>query len=301
MGANARGHIYIAVSAALVVLSTVIVGIRIAARGFKANLGWDDYAICLSIVLTYSILGQAIFCIVLDHSGASITINLNARYALTPTQCFFTNEISYTLLIPTIKVSILILYRRIFSVPKFQRTSLLAGGLNQPGIYINAKSFFGNAISNLLIDVIILTLLIPMVLQLQLRLSQKLTILGIFLLGEDSVCVASIMRVVTLDIFNKDTSYAFSRIRPPPGPLWSLASVLSALVCQLCVLCCEPYAVRFRTGDSKDAYVGKNYGMQRISRSGKTNDEAWGYDRFDDEYALTAGSSKLKVRVDDTL
>lgn len=83
--------------------------------------------------------------------------------------------------------------------------------------------------------------------------------------------------------------------------MWSLASVLSALVCQLCVLCCEPYAVRFRTGDSKDAYVGKNYGMQRISRSGKTNDEAWGYDRFDDEYALTAGSSKLKVRVDDTL
>lgn len=69
-----------------------------------------------------------------------------------------------------------------------------------------------------------------MVLQLQLRLSQKLTILGIFLLGglyvylypiptdhkliKDSVCVASIMRVVTLDIFNDDTSCAFSRIPP---------------------------------------------------------------------------------------
>ena len=64
MGANARGHTYIAVSTALVVLSTVIVGIRIAARGIKANLGWDDYAICLSIVLAYSMLGQAIFCIV---------------------------------------------------------------------------------------------------------------------------------------------------------------------------------------------------------------------------------------------
>jgi hypothetical protein len=64
MGANARGHTYIAVSTALVVLSTVIVGIRVAARGIKSNLGWDDYAICLSIVLAYSMLGQAIFCTV---------------------------------------------------------------------------------------------------------------------------------------------------------------------------------------------------------------------------------------------
>ncbi|KAJ5285476.1 hypothetical protein N7524_000782 [Penicillium chrysogenum] len=196
MGANARGHTYIAVSTALVVLSTVIVGIRVAARGIKSNLGWDDYAICLSIVLAYSMLGQAIFWArdgglgkhmsdltteeKITFQKASIT-SLNARYALTPTTV----------------------------VPKFQLASLLAGGLvlawclavfitvlvqcrpisfnwnkNQSGTCISAKSFFfGNAISNLLIDVIILALPIPMVLQLQLRLSQKLTILGIFLLG----------------------------------------------------------------------------------------------------------------------
>lgn len=70
-----------------------------------------------------------------------------------------------------------------------------------------------------------------MVFQLQLRLSQKLTVLGIFLLGglcvylsptpteykliEDSVCVASVMRVVTLNIFeNDDISCASCRIPP---------------------------------------------------------------------------------------
>ena len=63
-------------------------------------------------------------------------------------------------------------------------------------------------------------------------------------------------------------------------------------------LCCS---FSWSTGDSKDAHVGKNHGMQRMSRSGKTNDEVWGHDRFDDEYALTAGSSKSKVHVDDTL
>jgi hypothetical protein len=54
------------------------------------------------------------------------------------------------------------------------------------------------------------------------------------------------------------------------------------------------------TENSKDTPAGRNYGMQRMSRSGKTNEEAWG-DRFGDEYALTAGSSKSRVHVDDTL
>jgi hypothetical protein len=64
MGANDRGRIYITVSAALVALSTVVVGIRIAARWIKSTLGWDDYAICVSIVIAYSMLGEAIFCMV---------------------------------------------------------------------------------------------------------------------------------------------------------------------------------------------------------------------------------------------
>jgi hypothetical protein len=152
-------------------------------------------------------------------------------------------------------MSILLLYRRIFSVPKFQLASLLTGILvlswclsvfitvllqcrpialnwnkQLSGTCINPKPFFfGNAISNLIIDAVILALPIPMVLQLQLRLSQKLSILGIFLLGglyvyisptpteykltENSVCVASIMRVVTLNIFeNDDISCVFSRV-----------------------------------------------------------------------------------------
>ncbi|GAB1207802.1 hypothetical protein APSETT445_006537 [Aspergillus pseudonomiae] len=123
--------------------------------------------------------------------------------------CFFANEISYTLLVPSIKISILLLYRRIFAVRKFRIASLITGGLvmswclavfitvflqcrpialnwdkTLEGTCIDPKKFFfGNAISNLLIDVVILALPIPMVLQLQLRLSQKLTILSIFLLG----------------------------------------------------------------------------------------------------------------------
>ncbi|PLB48663.1 hypothetical protein P170DRAFT_356740 [Aspergillus steynii IBT 23096] len=231
MGANARGQTYIDVSSVLVALSTAIVAVRIAARWIKSTLGWDDYVICISIVLAYSMLAEAVFWARDGGLGKHMT-DLSDEEKVTFQKCFFANEISYTLLVPSIKISILLLYRRIFPVRKFQIASWIVTGLvcswclavfltvlvqcrpislnwdkSQEGTCLDAKQFFfGNAISNLLIDVVILTMPIPMVLQLQLRTSQKLTILGIFLLG-GFVCVASIMRVVTLKIFqNEDTS-----------------------------------------------------------------------------------------------
>ncbi|KAH8434361.1 uncharacterized protein LDX57_012009 [Aspergillus melleus] len=231
MVANDRGQTYIDVSSALVALSTAIVAVRIAARWVKSTLGWDDYVICISIVIAYSMLAEAVFWARDGGLGKHLS-SLSMEEKIMFQKCFFANEISYTLLVPSIKISILLLYRRIFPIRKFQIASWIVGGLvcswclavfitvmlqcrpislnwdkSQPGTCIDAKQFFfGNAISNLLIDVVILMMPIPMVLQLQLRTSQKLTILGIFLLG-GFVCVASIMRVVTLKIFeSNDTS-----------------------------------------------------------------------------------------------
>ncbi|KAB8216240.1 hypothetical protein BDV33DRAFT_157672 [Aspergillus novoparasiticus] len=234
MGANDRGKTYITVSAVLVALSTIVVGFRIVARWMRTTLGLDDYVICVSIILAYSMLGEAVFW-ARDGGLGKHMDELSIQEKIVFQKCFFANEISYTLLIPSIKISILLLYRRIFTVRNFRIASLITGGLvmswclavfitvllqcrpialnwnkTLEGTCIDPKQFFfGNAISNLLIDVVILALPIPMVLQLQLRLSQKLTILGIFLLG-GFVCVASVMRVVTLDIFETmDTSCMF--------------------------------------------------------------------------------------------
>ncbi|KAJ5507773.1 hypothetical protein N7527_009916 [Penicillium freii] len=338
MGANSRGNVYLAVDATLVVLSTIVVAIRVAARVAKSTLGWDDYVICLSIVLAYSMLGEAIFWARDGGLGKHMSELSIAE------KSFFANEISYTLLVPTIKISILLLYRRIFSVPKFQLASLLTGGLvlswclsvsitvllqcrpialnwnkQLSGTCINSKQFFfGNAISNLIIDAVILALPIPMVLQLQLRLSQKLSILGIFLLGglyvyipptpteykltESSVCVASIMRVVTLNIFESgDVSYSIME-----AATWTFVEPCVGIICAclptirpvLRSLCCS---FSWSTKDSKGASVGRNYRVQRISTPAlNVNDEAWGHDRFDDEYALTAGS-KSRVSEHDAL
>ncbi|KAE8390747.1 hypothetical protein BDV23DRAFT_172188 [Aspergillus alliaceus] len=239
MGANGRGKTYITVSAVLVALSTVVVGFRILARWMRSTVGLDDYVICVSIILAYSMLVEAVYWA--RDGGLGKHMDELSDWEKTVFQkCFFANEISYTLLVPSIKLSILLLYRRIFTVDKFRVASLVTGGLvlawclavfvtvllqcrpialnwnkSLEGTCINPKQFFfGNAISNLLIDVVILALPIPMVLQLQLRLTQKLTILGIFLLG-GFVCIASIMRVVTLKVFETgDTSCASLTVNP---------------------------------------------------------------------------------------
>lgn len=62
MGANDRGKTYITVSAVLVALSTIVVGFRIVARWMRTTLGMDDYVICVSIILAYSMLGEAVVC-----------------------------------------------------------------------------------------------------------------------------------------------------------------------------------------------------------------------------------------------
>ncbi|OOO07976.1 hypothetical protein OAory_01044760 [Aspergillus oryzae] len=282
MGANDRGKTYITVSAVLVALSTIVVGFRIVARWMRTTLGMDDYVICVSIILAYSMLGEAV--------------------------CFFANEISYTLLIPSIKISILLLYRRIFSVRNFRIASLITGGLvvswclavfitvllqcrpialnwnkTLEGTCIDPKQFFfGNAISNLLIDVVILALPIPMVLQLQLRLSQKLTILGIFLLG-GFVCVASIMRVVTLDIFETmDTLRNGSRNLD-----------LRRALCR--------NHLRLFTHSSTLATDSMLFLLVDAAKneSGGRSDREWDNKRFGDEFALMGGSTKVAVNGDD--
>ncbi|KAE8312082.1 hypothetical protein BDV41DRAFT_589092 [Aspergillus transmontanensis] len=235
MGANARGSAYVSVSSVLVAVSTVIVAIRIWTRWIQSTLGPDDYSILLSVILMYSMLGEAVVWAQAGGLGKHMA-DLTIKEQITFQRCFFANEISYTFLVPSIKVSILLLYRRIFSVGSFRALSYMVLGLvtswcfavfitiliqcrpiqfnwdkSLEGTCIDAKQFFfGNAISNLLIDVILLALPIPMVLQLQLQLPQKLTVIGIFLLG-GFVCFASIMWIVTLKVFeDRDTSCSSS-------------------------------------------------------------------------------------------
>ena len=120
-------------------------------------------------------------------------------------------SVTYALTITLVKVSILLLYRRIFVTPKFRRATLVMGAISVAWGFItilgqiflcrpisaawdpnalftdkclNVQAYLrGVTISNLLIDVIILCLPIYMVLKLQLPVRKKIVLAGIFMVG----------------------------------------------------------------------------------------------------------------------
>ncbi|RAL03556.1 uncharacterized protein BO80DRAFT_401669 [Aspergillus ibericus CBS 121593] len=136
---------------------------------------------------------------------------------------FLSNQFTYFLIGPTIKVSIICFYRRVFTVPTFQRTSFAINALiilwgaviflacalqcrplnaywdpNVPGQCLDDyKLIVVNQIFNVIMDFVILALPLPMIWNLHRTWQEKLALNGVFALAA-FVCFASIFRVVVL-------------------------------------------------------------------------------------------------------
>ena len=129
---------------------------------------------------------------------------------LTTNQCLFAYEFLYGTSILTIKLSVLSLYRRIFSVPKFKLAANIVQGvviawwiavilvsifscnpingfwdkLYTKSKCINTEHFFiGNAVPNIATDIVILILPLREIWHLNTQRHQKVALSFIFLLG----------------------------------------------------------------------------------------------------------------------
>lgn len=122
-------------------------------------------------------------------------------------------ECIYCTTLGVTKVSILLMYTRIFPTRPFRIAAIVLGGIavawvisiicvsvfqcspiakawhpNLPGTCINLKgSFIGNAVPNILTDIAILSLPVPVVWGLQASPAYRLSVIGLFLLGSLSV------------------------------------------------------------------------------------------------------------------
>jgi hypothetical protein len=131
-------------------------------------------------------------------------------------------------MLPT-KLSILFLYKRIFTLQRFRIAIYITmgicivwflGGLlptivqcipveynwnrSSSGTCIDMKMLFaGITISNLLTDVLLLILPLFVISTLQLTLKNRLAVMGIFLLG-GATCICSLIRVISQNRFGTD-------------------------------------------------------------------------------------------------
>ncbi|KAI9687654.1 MAG: hypothetical protein M1820_010425 [Bogoriella megaspora] len=137
--------------------------------------------------------------------------------ALTPDQKTLFPKLNYAYNIlnvscyPIIKLSILLFYLRIFISPRFRRLCW-AGFYNQTikATCINDVQFYwATAILNVLTDLYILVLPMPMVWRLHATFKKKLAISAVFMLGGLTFVVSIIRIVYYLDYTAEDPSYSF--------------------------------------------------------------------------------------------
>ena len=126
-----------------------------------------------------------------------------------PLQIFLSNELTYTIASPIIKLSLVYLFRRIFNVSKFRLVStivivwialwgvavFLAAALQCRPLkafwvksidghcFDGEKYFRGNQVINIILDFVLLALPMPMVYKLHVRWQDKVALAGVFILG----------------------------------------------------------------------------------------------------------------------
>ena len=218
----------IATSIVLMIISAIAVALRFIARHLsEAGLWWDDWTILGAMVLTW---GECISMIIGTNHGFGQHSASQADFAtrISNAQLWFKNfyayETIYTVAIFLAKMSILLFYSRIFKERKFlialRTTFALVIGwfvaveivvlaecrpvaaLWDPtitgGYCIDIHNFLmGAGIPNVILNVIVLLLPMPMIWTLEIERKHKIALSSVFMLG-GFVIIVSIVRVVVL-------------------------------------------------------------------------------------------------------
>lgn len=236
--ASNKTPIYVAVGVGFV-LATGGVILRLAARRkSKAALGWDDYTIVLALFLLYALDITTILTTAKYGLGRHLPAVLNTVVIFQ--KIAIGNLTLWLSTAAATKASLLLLYYRLFSPSPRFRLAVYIGAVTvfcqwfslalvtifqcrpiaafwnhaiRDAKCINLPLFtVVSGVMNLLTDVLILCLPIPMVWGLNTTKAQKVTLTGIFLLGI-FVCAISIVRISKLAVVNYD------------DPTWRLVDV----------------------------------------------------------------------------
>lgn len=244
----------IKVTIACGILETLAVFLRLLARWrSKAAFAADDWWIVATLIPSYAMLAVGCLMVTIGGGGRHMA-TLELYQVETFLKTVSAALIAYALTILMVKISILLMYRRIFDTDAFKKATWVVGaasvawaiaailclifqchpfsGLWNPQDTFTSKCFnlqaYYRAVagSNMALDVIILCMPLYMVWRLKLESGQKLMLSGIFALG-GLVCVASLMRIITA-VLIKGSDLTYSLTTPY---MWSQLEPTMAVVC----------------------------------------------------------------------
>ncbi|KAF4996086.1 hypothetical protein FDECE_12582 [Fusarium decemcellulare] len=244
---NQTGEILRSVIAFMVIGILAVSGRMFARYKAKAKLARDDYLLLAALAFA---IGTAVLCIVsIPYGGGKHLWVLTFDDFTTLWKMTYAFVLIYATCVSLTKASILLFYRRVFDTSRpfyvclffvigywvaiitawfsgCRPASYFWEQFTNPeakGYCMNTSLFyFVNGICAMLIDVAILMVPLPTIYKLQMPLGQKLAVCGILLLGA-FVCVASIIRIVSMDKLVKASDFT-----------WYMAQVFIWS-------CCEPF------------------------------------------------------------
>jgi len=249
---SSRGISEIRVSIALSALAAVALVLRFVARLRRTSkIELDDWFALAGLIGIGAMLIEEILWATIGGSGKHID-NLSPDQIETFLKIFLSNEFTYSITSPVIKISVVLFYRRIFTTHSFRLAAnavilmitlwgvatFLAAALQcRPlkaywDITIHGQCFdalkyvLGVQGVNIFLDLVILCLPMKMVWGLRRPWQERLALAGVFLLG-GFVVFASIYRIITL-LWIEDSDITYTTYH---GAIWTFVEPCIGLVC----------------------------------------------------------------------
>ncbi|CDM30642.1 hypothetical protein DTO013E5_2422 [Penicillium roqueforti] len=236
-------HVVVTSTCFAFILSTTAVGFRIISRKINGSgLFVDDWLIIIALIFEY---GISIAGVVLLYNGLGTHIvEISPEQLVIYLKTLFTGSILYTGCIASIKLSILMLYRRLFPVKSMKYAvsivslivilwaacGILAGCFicipteklwhpMLPGGCMNlSKFYYGLQVPNIATDAIILLMPMHIVWNLPISKVQKLGLSGIFILGVLTLIFDIIRLVVLIQLSTQGEDITYNQV---PASVWT--------------------------------------------------------------------------------
>ncbi|KAJ6787251.1 hypothetical protein PWT90_08172 [Aphanocladium album] len=315
MALTSRGVRMIAIVTVLVFLATAAVAMRFLARKrLRMKLGTDDYLCLVALICLWGMLIELCLWCTIGGNGSHIWV-LDTETRLNFGKIFLSNQFTYFLLCPALRISIVCFYRRIFATQTFQRVSaaiMWLIGLWGAAIFlvcalqcrplrgywdkrVDAKCIDGNRffivnqVFNVIMDFVLLALPLPIILRLNRSWRERIALAGVFALGGFiSVCFASIFRIVVLFYIDaNDTTYTVYQ-----ATLWTHIEPSVGMIC-----CCLPSirglfpAFRFTKNSSQ--------GTSKFSQGASANHDITTSNQTRSSYVKMAGMGSSRAESDE--
>ncbi|KAA6408501.1 MAG: integral membrane [Lasallia pustulata] len=279
IGLHGRGMVLVVVSIAFDIIGLCLVITRAASRlMIGRSLGKDDYTIIVS--MCFSIAMGIANCVAVDHGYGKMSTTLSPHDLKVALKMFWLLQIFYKCTITLTKISILLLYLRIFPKKSFRwavyavmgfvisyAISSIAATILQchpiervfnhklDGKCINLTVFwYCNAAASILSDCLILALPMPLITSLHLPRRQKYGLMMVFALG-GFVCVTSVLRMTTLNPASKSADQTYGTLI---STTWTTIEAGTGIICACLPMLKAPLTLIFPrlllNSSNKDAH-----------------------------------------------